>query len=418
MEKLYYLLTDNGTLGERYFPDSESTSPNTATFPPIAEFALLPDGTISLIHWPRIARSALIPDEIDAHPVTAIAATAFAPSHLDESFFDQFYQSPISYSVFCMRMGQYVTTETIDEGGPTQIHLPKSVHRIGPYAFWHCTNLKELSFPDLIEDLPVGVCGDCCRLQTVHLPQHLKRIGYLPRSTEQVMPDIGAFSGCHALRHLTIPASVTTLGAHTFNSSALQRLTVLDDSPCADWHRSVTVATTAFDHASALLWVEKATPSGQVLCQIGLPAARDKILSADPAFGIILRLPELFFQRPIEWFDQLAQDSFRLDFSAQMALSRSAYPAGLSEKNRQWYFSLLIRYFDRAPQFMSESSPQAYFTLFHFLCQSDLLTAADLSSLLRRAGELSLPADLLAEMISVRTFRFSSIIGFEDLELE
>ena len=172
------------------------------------------------------------------------------------------------------------------------------------------------------------------------------------------------------------------------------------------------------DHTAALLWLEKADVSGHVVARLGLPVARDKILAGDAKFGAILRVPVLFFTQPIPYFDQLARDAFRLDFSARMALARLEASAGLSPADRQWYCAVLVQYFDRAPQFMPCPPQQAYAELFRFLCRTDLLTASDVSTLLRMAGALALPAELISEMMEVRTRRFETVTGFEDLELD
>ena len=52
------------------------------------------------------------------------------------------------------------------------------------------------------------------------------------------------------------------------------------------------------------------------------------------------------------------------------------------------------------------------------LCRCELLTAADVSAILRMAGALCLPAELISEMMEVRTRRFETVTGFEDLELD
>ena len=359
----------------------------------------------------------MVPDTVEGRIVTVIAATAFAASHLDESCFAQFGQSPISFSIFCMRMGRAVTTETLDEGGPTSVTLPDSITHIGPYAFYHCTNLTSITLPDAISALPAGVFGDCSRLTNVHLPEQLQALGYLPRPTDQIMPDVGSFAGCHALKQLTLPPQLKMLGAHSFNSSGLATLTARD-AGCENWSRTVTVAVSAFDHTAALLWLEKADVSGHVVARLGLPVARDKILAGDARFGAILRVPVLFFTQTIPYFDQLARDAFRLDFSARMALARLEASAGLSPADRQWYCSVLVQYFDHAAQFMPCPPQQAYAELFRFLCRTDLLTASDVSTLLRMAGALALPAELISEMMEVRTRRFETVTGFEDLELD
>ena len=390
---------------------------DTDALPLTADFAPLPDGSLALVRWPRLARPAVVPDTVEGRTVTAIAATAFAASHLDESCFAQFGQSPISFSIFCMRMGRAVTTETLDEGGPTSVTLPDSITHIGPYAFYHCTNLTSITLPDAISALPAGVFGDCSRLTSVHLPEQLQTLGYLPRPTDQVMPDVGTFAGCHALKQLTLPPQLKMLGAHSFNSSGLATLTARD-AGCEGWSRTVTVAASAFDHTAALLWLEKTDVSGHVVARLGLPVARDKILAGDAKFGAILRVPVLFFTQPMPYFDQLARDAFRLDFSARMALARLEASAGLSLADRQWYCSVLVQYFDHAAQFIPCPPQQAYAELFRFLCRTDLLTASDVSTLLRMAGALALPAELISEMMEVRTRRFETVTGFEDLELD
>lgn len=274
-----------------------------------------------------------------------------------------------------------------------------------------------ITLPDAISALPAGVFGDCSRLTSVHLPEQLQALGYLPRPTDQVMPDVGTFAGCHALKQLTLPPQLKMLGAHSFNSSGLTSLTARD-AGCENWSRTVTVAVSAFDHTAALLWLEKADVSGHVVARLGLPVARDKILAGDAKFGAILRVPVPFFTQPMPYFDQLARDAFRLDFSARMALARLEASVGLSPADRQWYCSVLVQYFDHAAQFMPCPPQQAYAELFHFLCRTDLLTASDVSTLLRMAGALALPAELISEMMEVRTRRFETVTGFEDLELD
>ena len=228
---------------------------------------------------------------------------------------------------------------------------------------------------------------------------------------------MGVFAGCHALQELTLPARLTALGAHTFNSAGLVRLTALDGVGIP-WSRPIAVAATAFDHAAALLWLEKAAPDGTILYQLGLPVARDKILAGDRKFGRILRVPVDFFTQPVSWFDRLAQEAFRLDFSARMALARLEYDAGLSDADRQWDVALLVQYFDRAPQFMPGRAEDACAALFRRLCRCAILTASDVSAMLRMAGQMGLPAELISEMMAVRTQRFESVTGFEDLDLD
>ena len=223
---LRFYVTENGTLGEAYHapeavPEAKQTAPGAAladllgaadddedwndapdvsadfaaiadpsaarvehTEPLTADFASNPDGSLTLLRWPRLARPAVIPSTVCGRTVKAIAATAFASVHLPDDCFDQMFTSPISFSVFCMRMGRQMTSETVDEGGPTEIHLPDTVRSVGPYAFWRCTRLREIDLPDAIVAMPVGCFGECCALESIHLPASLATIGWLAKRTD------------------------------------------------------------------------------------------------------------------------------------------------------------------------------------------------------------------------------------------
>ena len=401
--------------------------PTEKKLPLTAEFEELPDGNWALIRWPRLSRPAIIPAILEGKPVVSVAATAFAPFHIPETRFNELYSSPISFSVFGMRMGRFTVTEDPDEGGPTSISLPETIRHIGEHAFWHCDNLKELRIPVGVRSLPAGVFGDCSNLQSVELPEGLDTIGYFPKPTDQVMPDMGTFAGCHELKELQLPSTIKSLGAHLFNSCGIIRLSVrcpeTKKSGGSPEHRylgeSTAVAQTAFDHSAALRWLDLTDRAGSTIYECALPPARDKILAGDRSFGALLRIPADFFNRPIAYFDRLAREAFRLDFSVQMALSRLAYPLELSEEDRKWYFDLLVKYFERSPQFYPGLSGEAAFEkMFDFLQGMPDMTASDMSELLRQAGLLGLSADFIARMIEIRTRRFSAVTGFEDLELD
>ncbi|MBO5503014.1 MAG: leucine-rich repeat domain-containing protein, partial [Lachnospiraceae bacterium] len=86
---------------------------------------------------------------------------------------------------------------------------------------------------------------------------------------------------------------------------------------------------------------------------------------------------------------------------------------------RAWYIRLLIDHFAQAPQFMPEDpkQPDPFAALFSALMETGDLTAGDVSSLIRTAGEEHLSSALLNEMMRVRTESFSMATGFEDLEI-
>lgn len=410
-----YQIAPEGKLGSTYTGDEAS--------PITADFCENKEGGMTLLRWPRLAGAAVLPEEIRGKKLTAIAATAFAPEHLEGELFGQMFDSVVSYSMFCMKMGKYVVAESLDEGGPDYVEIPESVERIGVYAFWKCRNLKEIRLPDRIKELPPGVFGECVSLEKVFLPGQLVQIGYIPKATQQIMPDVGAFAGCHSLKNIVLPKSLVRLGAQTFNSAGLEHLAVAGE-PGISWKRKIEVDETAFSHAASLLWMDKITDegmwgrkmAGHVEYRVGLPVAMDKILPGDYKFSAIKKIPADFFTQPAAYFDKLAQTAFRLDFSARMALARLVYDEGLSDEDRQWYLNLLVEYYGNAGQFMPPGK-DVFRELFDFLKSCQGITAIQMSGLIRVAGEKNLPAELISHMMEVKNQKFHTVTGFEELEL-
>ena len=410
-----YQVTPEGKLGSLY--TGEEVSPVTA------DFCENKSGGLTLLRWPRLAGNAVLPEEIQGKKLTAIAATAFAPEHLEEELFEQMFDSVVSYSMFCMKMGKYIAAEILDEGGPDFVEIPESVERIGAYAFWKCRNLKEIRLPERIKELPPGVFGECVSLEKVALPGRIGQIGYMPKATQQIMPDVGTFAGCHSLKSIVLPKSLSRLGAQIFNSAGLEHLAVCGE-PGILWERKIEVDETAFSHTASLLWMDKMADEGinghqmgsHVEYRVGLPVAMDKILPGDYKFGVIKKIPADFFAQPVTYFDKLAQTAFRLDFSARMALARLVYDEGLSYEDRQWYLNLLVEYYGHAKQFMPPGG-DVFRELFDFLKNCHGITAIQMSGLIRAAGEKNLPAELISHMMEVKNQKFNTVTGFEELEL-
>ena len=340
--------------------------------------------------------------------------------------------------MFILMSGGKVTHEKTDEGGPEEVGLPDTVREIGAYAFWHCHNLKKVNVPAGVKLIRAGTFGECVNLKKVSLPDSLIAVGLCDEGALQDrvqncisgemlrgMPDVGAFYACHSLKELVLPESLRVLGAHTFNSSGLVKLRIATKEafPGKEKARAAdadyAIADNAFDHAASLQWMDKLDRSGRTAYRIGLPAARDKILIADRTFGRLSHIPKDFFTEKAVYFDQLAQEVFRLDFSARMALGRLRYDGALLPEYRAWYIRLLIDHFAQAPQFMPEDpkQPDPFAALFSALMETGDLTAGDVSSLIRTAGEEHLSSALLNEMMRVRTESFSMATGFEDLEI-
>lgn len=103
-------------------------------------------------------------------------------------------------------------------------------------AFFGCSNLKSVVFPKSVKSLGEGAFGDCKRLQTVIFEDCLCR--ELPeqifsnnRGLEQVLLPSGleqigsqAFVKCEKLREINLPSELHKIGKEAFMQSGLEQL--------------------------------------------------------------------------------------------------------------------------------------------------------------------------------------------------
>ena len=85
--------------------------------------------------------------------------------------------------------------------------LPREDAAIGYYAFFFCSELKEIAIPEGVEAIGEGAISSCRKLERVFLPASLKTIGR------------HAFVGCSSLKEITIPNGVTEIGDDAFRAS-------------------------------------------------------------------------------------------------------------------------------------------------------------------------------------------------------
>jgi len=111
------------------------------------------------------------------------------------------------------------------------VKIPDGVTNLGSFAFAYCDNLEELIISDnsQISNRIVGILRSCPKITSVRIPPLVTDIGYdsfwdCKSLTEIVWPNnltkISAgnnFSGCTALKAITIPNSVTQLASNNFS---------------------------------------------------------------------------------------------------------------------------------------------------------------------------------------------------------
>lgn len=91
------------------------------------------DGKACVTGWDARSTTAEVPEEIDGYQVVEIAAYAFSEQGKDQA-------------------GLYSLEE---------IFIPKTVERIGRYAFYNCRNLKRIQFYNTVKDLGAGAFTGC-----------------------------------------------------------------------------------------------------------------------------------------------------------------------------------------------------------------------------------------------------------------
>ncbi|MCI8360073.1 MAG: leucine-rich repeat protein [Clostridiales bacterium] len=110
----------------------------------------------------------------------------------------------------------------------TEVVLPDGVTEIGGGAFNNCVSLVKVVIPDGVTRIRDSVFFACISLTEVELPDGVTEIGesafnFCPLLTEVVLPDsvteIGAyaFDDCTSLAEVVIPDSVTEIGACAFS---------------------------------------------------------------------------------------------------------------------------------------------------------------------------------------------------------
>lgn len=130
------------------------------------------DGTIMITDCDTEVSEAVIPEEINGMPVTAIKQNAF---------YD------------CLKL--------------QSVYIPDSVKRIDDYTFNWCTQLTEVRLPENLTEIPIRCFNSCSSLVKIDIPETVTVINE------------GAFSGCTSLESIELPENITYIGANAFLST-------------------------------------------------------------------------------------------------------------------------------------------------------------------------------------------------------
>ena len=114
----------------------------------------------------------------------------------------------------------------------TSVKLPKTLKKIGSYAFSGCSGLTSVTIPDSVTSIPVQTFDGCSSLTSVTIPDGVTTIGS-SSLTSVTIPDsvteicYCAFSGCRSLTSVTIGNSVKYIENYAFDGcSGLTSVTI------------------------------------------------------------------------------------------------------------------------------------------------------------------------------------------------
>ena len=148
----------------------------------------------------------------------------------------------------CSRLKSIEIPESVTEIGSHtfsntklgSIRVPDTVTGMGDHVFSGCTELKEVTLPNIRQNIMAGMFEGCTSLEKIVLPETVTAIRSdafegctaLKDITWSKAPEIiesNAFRNCSALKEVTIPGTVKSIGDCAFlNCDALTTVTIPD----------------------------------------------------------------------------------------------------------------------------------------------------------------------------------------------
>ena len=131
-----------------------------------------------------------------------------------------------------------ISEHTFSEFSITKIIFPKSLKKIGNYAFSKCTRLKEIILPDELEEIGDFAFYECDELEYVRLPRKIKKIGkcafdtsrfvvWYERTPTGRIKTKNGLSVSHSytlkskFKRVFLPSSLVEIGERAFGSNEL-----------------------------------------------------------------------------------------------------------------------------------------------------------------------------------------------------
>jgi len=190
------------------------------------------NGALTINHYTGAGGVVVIPDTINALPVTRIEGLAFFRNPSLTSISIGNNVASIGNFAFheCFNLAEisigtnlaFIEKNAFGFCGITNVAIPNSVTNIGDYVFAHCHNLTNVKIGNHVTRIGTEAFTLCSNLKNVIIGNSVKSIG------------AKAFYACTNLTSIIIPTGVTNIEHGAFSSCSLIGIYFEGNTPIAD----------------------------------------------------------------------------------------------------------------------------------------------------------------------------------------